>query len=170
MPKLSFKTELNISDLAGIFIALIALMITLWQLNINRETFSSTIRPFLGIEAIEARVDNNKNFITIVQIKNFGQIPAKNIEINIDAYLNQQLIGKDKPITQGKATLFPNIDLKQFYSLQPYYDNIVNGEDSLTLIINLTYNGAYNSDYSSRYKFQYYKEGRVFAPISSEWF
>jgi hypothetical protein len=170
MDKLQFKTEINISDLASVFIAVIALLLVLWQIIISRDTFSSTIRPFIGVEKIIPIIDNTKNnFVIMASFKNFGQIPAKNLEIVMDVYIDHSLMEKNIPATQKKQVLFPNLTSELYYALQPYYKKILTGY-LVEVMLKIKYNGVSNNDYSTNYQFQYYKESNVFLPINGEWF
>lgn len=164
-----FNPEITIADVATALIAFLALVVTLWQLIISRNTFSSTIRPFLGVDAIEGRIESaQSNFAVLASIKNFGQIPAKNVHILMKVFIDHDLVGKDIPVEQAKSTLFPGLTTIQVYALQPYYQKILNGA-LLQVFINVNYDGVTTDHYSTNYEFQYYRESKVFLPITSQW-
>lgn len=170
MSILKFKKEINISDLIIALIAVIAVLIALWQLNVSRDTFSSTIRPFVGVDNIKAKIDSTKNnFVVITSFKNFGSVPAKNLETTREVYIDNELIKKEKPFQQEKQILFPDKTSYLVYALQPYYERILNGGD-LKVYVNIRYNGVTDEEYNTNHQFQYYKLMNNLAPINGEWF
>lgn len=168
--KFSFNGEVNLSDIITAIIALIAVFLALWQIKISRDTFSSTIRPFVGIDEVEPQIDSvNKNFVVIASFKNFGSIPAKDLETVMNVYVDNELIKKNIPFQQNKQTLFPNKNSFLLYALQPYYERILNGAD-LKVFINIRYKGVSDDDYTTNHQFQYYKPSNKLAPIGGKWF
>jgi hypothetical protein len=167
---MKFKNEINVSDLIIVLIAVIAVAIAVWQVIISKDTFSSTIRPFIGVDNIESQIDSiNNNFVVIVSFKNFGSIPAKDLETIMDVYIDNELIKKDIPFQQNKQILFPDKNSFLLYALQPYYKRILNGAD-LKVFIDIRYYGVSDEEYTTSHRFQYYKPSNNLAPIGGEWF
>lgn len=168
--KLSFNGEVSLSDIITAIIAMTAVFLALWQIRISRDTFSSTIRPFVGVDEIEPQIDSvNKNFVVIASFKNFGSIPAKDLETTMDVYIDNELIKKEIPFQQNKQTLFPDKNSFLLYALQPYYERILNGAD-LKVFINIRYNGVSDNNYTTSHQFQYYQPSNKLAPVQGEWF
>lgn len=148
-----------------IFIGLIfTLFIVNQNLDVAKKDFQTRLRPFIGIEKIDNLMNSDGGLIYLIKIKNFGNIPANQIDRKIKLYLN----GKDlseKNITPTKTrvlSIMPN-QITNFEGGVPkdILNSIVSGRGSIEFEMNIKYQGILKKKASKNDSFYYHMKAKL---------
>jgi hypothetical protein len=148
----------------------------MWKVNnaslqLNRDIFNATHRPFVAISQIEAVANPEERTIALsVEIKNFGSLPCRNLQSTCDLFLAGSPMPALRIPTQPIA-LFPgatgyfNGSLGRQYS----YDRLLSGELPLDIHFQATYEGVAGQQYRTSEKNRFNPPHRNFVVIQTEW-
>lgn len=137
------------------------------SINLTKQNFELTNRPFIGISEFRAHFVDNGFLNPTVKYINFGTIPAKEIILSFSFILDSKQVSHYEVILNN---LFPTkgsawIDvIKSDFSKE-----IISPNSIFTLGINISYNGVTKTRYSTKELYKYDNIGDSFSVIESVW-
>ena len=158
-----------IATVANVVVSILMWSVTRDYTEVTRNIFKAANRPYVGTSGIIPIKDEaNKTFPINLEIKNFGSVPAKNVETAWNLSLN----GVPMPVSKvpdKPLVLFPQTSnfLAATFSGDKY-SSIVNGDSILEITLEIRYKGAYQEQYYYSEKSRYAHNMNRFIGLSGE--
>jgi hypothetical protein len=146
-------TVIAAATVVNLFVSVGLYISTARSANTARKVFEAANRPYLGVNAVNARFDSNGVEITL-SVRNYGTAPAEESDVDWDVMLNGApqfgITVRRKP-----TTLFPGEEVDLRADIGPEaIPQIINGNLALTLVVRASYKGP------DERSFKYTESGR----------
>jgi hypothetical protein len=162
---------LAICAIANVFIALFLWKTTHTYTTITKQIFLASQRPYIGISRYFHNIHPDTSIIKLsVELKNFGNTPAKNVDFMIEALIDDKILPLDNN-TNKNQIFFP----QSAHAMDAIFEDrnlllaIIANRSTLKLHTHVTYKGITTQDYSIDEVSIYSDQIKNFITISGDW-
>ncbi|MEW6196763.1 MAG: hypothetical protein AB1521_16575 [Bacteroidota bacterium] len=136
------------------------------SINLTKQNFELSNRPFIGVTEFGINFVDNGHLNPFFRYINFGNVPAKEIVLNLSIEHNSEKIFYYKSIMNN---VFPSNTSMWAEVFETDYKSMISPTDDFTLAMNISYNGVTNTRYSTKELYKYDYASNSFSVIESKW-
>ncbi|MCX8106958.1 MAG: hypothetical protein N3D80_13910 [Ignavibacterium album] len=136
------------------------------SINLTKKIFELTNRPFIGIKKSEIHFVANGHLNPMFTYFNFGNVPAKEINIGFSVVLDSKKIYNSNFTIDN---IFPQNSILWANTLNSDFKGMFTVKNTFDLFMKITYRGVTDEIYSTEECYRYNSLSDDFKIIISKW-
>ena len=155
------------ATVVNLFVSIFLWRATAGATRITRDIFEASHRPYLGVTQIDTELDAaNQRMKIVCHARNFGSIPAHNVEIiKGQNLINGVPVKYPHPTKFGKFSVFPGAPHFLNFFLRGPHPLATLPTANLELHVTLRYEGLNGKGYRYHQESMYHPETGQFVPL-----